>query len=186
MIAVLSWLVLAGHIPGYSQELIVYSEEDVIDFTYEDIMAEIFEDDEETIKSENITEKHPLLTIINTKPHSMSLLVKPTYYYPDTMIRLLYERVNVRRKLGMAHLTDPVIEFLPMQKEIERCDLTELPRGRYIVCGEAMVKGEVYQASCCEINIDRIQHRSECLVTILVYYITLVTILVYYTPWLLS
>ena len=165
MIAVLAWLALAGHIPGYYQELIVYSEEDVIDHTYENIMAEIFEDNQETAKSENLTETYeenpPLLTIINTKPHSMSLLVKPTYYYPNTMIRLLYERVNVRRKLGMAHLTDPVIEFLPMQKEIERCDLTELPRGRYIVCGEAMVKGEVFQASCCEINIDRIQHRSE-------------------------
>ena len=77
------------------------------------------------------------------------------------MIRLLYERVNARRKLGMAHLSDPVIEFLPLKKREQRCDLTELPRGRYIVCGEAMVEGEVYQTSCCEINIEKIQHRSK-------------------------
>ena len=106
-------------------------------------------------------EDHPLLTVMETKPHSMSLMVKPKEYRPDTMVRLLYERVPLHRKPMLQHLDDPVIEYIHLIRRVQSHDLTELPMGKYIVCGEAMVHGEVYQASCFETMIERLDNNSE-------------------------
>ena len=38
--------------------------------------------------------------------------------------------------------------------------LSELPMGKYIVCGEAIVDGIVYQASCFETRIERLDNNS--------------------------
>ena len=32
-------------------------------------------------------EAHPLVTLLETTPHAMSLLIKPWNYHPDTMVR---------------------------------------------------------------------------------------------------
>ena len=32
-------------------------------------------------------ETHPLVTLLETTPHAMSLLIKPWNYHPDTMVR---------------------------------------------------------------------------------------------------
>jgi hypothetical protein len=106
-------------------------------------------------------ENHPLLTVMDTKPHSMSLMLKPKDYKPDTMVRLLYERVPAHRQPIMQHLDDPVIEYVPLTRRVQSHDLTELPMGKYIVCGEAMLHGEVYQASCFETRIERLDNNSE-------------------------
>ena len=52
---------------------------------------------------------HPLLTLRETQPHSMSLMVKVKELKPDTMVRLLYERVPRNKKPNIHHLDDPVI-----------------------------------------------------------------------------
>jgi len=110
----------------------------------------------------NITrdENHPMLKVIQTKPHSMTLKIKPKIYKPDTMIRLLYERVPLNKGPFMLHLDDPVIEIIPLTKQGLSYTLTELPMGKYVVCGEAMVKGEVYQASCFETRIERLDNNT--------------------------
>ena len=106
-------------------------------------------------------ENHPLLTVMSTEPHSMSLMVKPKDYKPGTMVRLLYERVPAHRQPIMQHLDDPVIEYVQLTRRVQSHDLTELPMGKYIVCGEAMLHGEVYQASCFETRIERLDNNSE-------------------------
>merc|ERR1719397_1626228 len=59
-------------------------------------------------------ERHPLVTLLETTPHAMSLLIKPWNYHPDTMVRLLYERVSKQKRPIMAHLDDPVIVYIPL------------------------------------------------------------------------
>ena len=56
----------------------------------------------------------------------------------------------------MAHLDDPVLEFIPLIRTSQTHMLRDLPKGKYIVCGEAMDQGgEVYQESCFETRIRR-------------------------------
>jgi len=107
-------------------------------------------------------ETHPLVTLLETTPHAMSLLIKPWNYHPDTMVRLLYERVsNSKQKRPiMAHLDDPVIVYIPLIRHAQSYSLTELPMGKYIVCGEAMLHAEVYQTSCFETIIQRLDTNS--------------------------
>ena len=67
-----------------------------------------------------------------------------------------YERVPLHRKPCMAHLDDPVLEYIPLIRNSQTHMLTDLPKGKYIVCGEAMDQsGEVYQDSCFETRIRR-------------------------------
>ena len=63
----------------------------------------------------------------------------------------------------MLHLDDPVMEFIPLIRRAQSYTLSELPMGKYIVCGEAMVMGEVYQASCFQTNINRLDNNSKLL-----------------------
>ena len=116
---------------------------------------------ENIAKNSTRDENHPMLTVMKTVPHSMSLMIKPRDYKPDTMIRLLYERVPVNKGPFMLHLDDPVIEVIPLMRRVETHTLAELPMGKYIVCGEAMVMGEVYQASCFQTNIERLDNDSK-------------------------
>ena len=92
-------------------------------------------------------ENHPLLTLMETRPHMMVLMVKVKVLQPQTMIRLLYERVPLNKQPLLQHLDDPVIEYIHLDTSPLTYDLLELPMGKYIVCGEAMVKGDVYQVS---------------------------------------
>jgi len=101
-------------------------------------------------------EEHPLVTVMETQPHSMSLLIKPRNYHPDTLVRLLYERVSKQKRPIMQHLDDPVIVYIPLIRTAQKHELVELPMGKYIVCGEAMLHGEVYQTSCFETIIQRL------------------------------
>jgi len=105
-------------------------------------------------------ETHPLVTLLETTPHAMSLLIKPWNYHPDTMVRLLYERVSKQKRPIMAHLDDPVIVYIPLIRSAQSYSLAELPMGKYIVCGEAMLQAEVYQTSCFETIIQRLDTNS--------------------------
>ena len=166
-----SLLLLVNIVPGHSPEHTAVSEDTAID-TSDDAHHQDSEDkhsseifgtvtDLNKLDHEIHDENHPLVTIIATKPHSMTLMVKPKNYHPNTMVRLLYERVPHRHKADMEYLDDPVIEYMPLIRRVQNYDLTELPKGKYIVCGEAMVHGEVYQASCFETMIERLDNNSE-------------------------
>jgi len=102
------------------------------------------------------THEFPLVSLVESSPNSMTVMVSPKKFRPDIMVRLLYERVPLHRKPFVQHLDDPVIEYYPMIREAQTYTLAELPRGKYIVCGEAMTKeGEIMQASCFETQISR-------------------------------
>jgi len=102
------------------------------------------------------THEFPLVSLVESSPNSMTVMVSPKKFRPDIMIRLLYERVPIHRKPCVQHLDDPVIEYYPMIREAQTYTLAELPRGKYIVCGEAMSKdGDIMQASCFETKISR-------------------------------
>ena len=132
--------------------------------THESVLLNILHHDMSHHKSNHTRdEKHPLLTVVDTRPHSMTLLIKTLDYKEDTMIRLLYERVSLNKGPFMLHLDDPVIEYIPLNKMAQTHTLSELPMGKYIVCGEAMVMGEVYQASCFQTNINRLDNNSKLL-----------------------
>ena len=62
----------------------------------------------------------------------------------------------------MAHLDDPVLEYIPLIRTSQTYMLTDLPKGKYIVCGEAMdQEGEVYQESCFETRIRKLKIEGE-------------------------
>ena len=106
-------------------------------------------------------ENHPLLTLMETRPHSMSLMVKVRTLQPETMVRLLYERVPLNKQPLLQHLDDPVIEYIHLSSSPHSHHINELPMGKYIVCGEAMVKGDIYQSSCFETLIERLDNNSK-------------------------
>ena len=107
--------------------------------THESVLLNILPHDMSHHKSNHTRdENHPLLTVVDTRPHSMTLLIKTLDYKANTMIRLLYERVPVNKGPFMLHLDDPVIEVIPLMRRVETHTLAELPMGKYIVCGEAM------------------------------------------------
>ena len=106
-------------------------------------------------------ERYPLLTVLDTRPHSITLMIKPMDYKQDTMIRLMYERVPTNKGPFILSLDDPVVEVIPMRSHGQTHTLSELPMGKYIVCAEAMLMGEVFQSSCLETNIKRLENNSE-------------------------
>ena len=69
-------------------------------------------------------------------------------------VHLQYERVPLHRQPARHHLADPVEEYIPVIRTSQTFTITDLPRGKYIVCGEAIDKvGEVYQEGCLETRI---------------------------------
>jgi len=98
----------------------------------------------------------PLLAIASTGPHSLIIKIMPRKLRPDTMLHLQYERVPQHRQPAMQHLADPVEEYIPLIRTSQTFTITDLPRGKYIVCGEAMDKmGKVYQEGCLETRISQ-------------------------------
>jgi len=88
----------------------------------------------------------------------MRIQIKPYIFYPDTMIRLLYERVPKNKQPHMQHLDDPVIEYIPLSRQYQDYDIENLPMGKYIVCGEAQNNGSVTQANCFQTLVDRLDN----------------------------
>ena len=88
-------------------------------------------------------------------------MVKVRSLQPETMVRLLYERVPLNKQPLLQHLDDPVIEYIHLNTSPHSHHINELPMGKYIVCGEAMVKGDIYQSSCFETLIERLDNNSE-------------------------
>ena len=73
----------------------------------------------------------------------------------------MYERVPLSKPALPQHLDDPVIEYVPMYRDEQEHRLYNLPVGKYIVCGEALVNGNVFQANCVEAFIDKHANKSK-------------------------
>ena len=64
----------------------------------------------------------------------------------------------------MEHLDEPVQEYIPLIRTSQTFTISSLPRGKYIVCGEALDKmGDVYQDSCLETMIRKNESKGEIL-----------------------
>ena len=64
----------------------------------------------------------------------------------------------------MLHLDDPVVElfkFKPRNGAAMPKTLSDLPMGKYIVCGEARIESQVHQSNCFETLIERLEPDSK-------------------------
>ena len=69
----------------------------------------------------------------------------------------------------MHHLDDPVVVIFPLKSETGMThELRDLPMGKYVVCGEAMVsigtELQKYQSSCFETIIERLDPESKFII----------------------
>lgn len=99
----------------------------------------------------------PLLTLMSVEPHSMQLLVQPTQFEPETVVRLSYELVASNHSFPECQLSDPTVEVVPLYTESQHHMLTNLPNGHYIVCGETQRGNTIIQANCIETPIETFQ-----------------------------
>ena len=71
-----------------------------------------------------------------------------------SQVKLQYERVPHHREAHVHHLDDPVVEYMELVRPLQLHRISGLPRGKYIVCGEAMEQeGRPYQESCFEATV---------------------------------
>jgi len=104
--------------------------------------------------------EHPLISLMDIKPHSMQIMIKPRDFQPRIMVRILYERVRISKTAHLHHLDDPVTEVIPLYKDKQYFEIENLPKGKYIVCGEARIAGSLdpFQTNCFETLVDRLDN----------------------------
>jgi len=102
--------------------------------------------------------EHPLISLMEIQPHSMKIMIKPREFLPKTMVRLLYERVRSSKSPHRHHLDSPVTEFIPLYKSKQVFEIENLPKGKYIVCGESNVDDEIIQTNCFQTIISKLDN----------------------------
>ena len=93
---------------------------------------------------------HPTLEVFDLVPHSLSLMIRNTKQRSE----LLYERVPEHREISIDSLHDPVVDFIQMNVTEQVKNLTQLPRGRYILCLKGELKEEI---ECIEGRVKRVE-----------------------------
>ena len=79
----------------------------------------------------------------------------------------MYKRVPRNKPAHMKHLDDPIIEYIHLYRPDQEHFLSNLPRGKYIVCAdyttveEITGKKVVLQHNCFETVVDRLDNNSE-------------------------
>lgn len=101
---------------------------------------------------------HPLISLMGIKPNSMRLLVKPKTLDINSKVRLLYKRVPRNKAAHRKHLDDPIIEIVPLYRYEQEHFIHDLPRGKYIVCGDHSIKDVIVEHNCFETIIDRLDN----------------------------
>ena len=68
----------------------------------------------------------------------------------------------MRKKASIDALSAPVISEVsfPMHSSSSH-NISNLPRGKYVMCGEAVAEGAVYKSGCSEIFIEKIKSKSK-------------------------
>jgi len=102
--------------------------------------------------------RHPLISISAIKPNSMKLLVKPKTLDINSKVRLMYKRVPRNKAAHRKHLDDPIIEIVPLYRYEQEHFIHDLPRGKYIVCGDHSILEVVVEHNCFETIIDRLDN----------------------------
>lgn len=155
-----------GHHNGFNK--VPHNDNKMLEDMSEDVAEQDYEDENNstwhayTFNNTHVMrdENHPLLSLKRTDPHSMELIIRPQNPKTITMIRLLYERVPRNKAPLMLHLDDPVVElfkFKPRNGAAMPKTLSDLPMGKYIVCGEARIESQVHQSNCFETLIERLE-----------------------------
>jgi len=101
---------------------------------------------------------HPLISLMAIKPNSMRLLVKPKTLDINSKVRLMYKRVPRNKAAHRKHLDDPIIEIVPLYRYEQEHFIHDLPRGKYIVCGDHSIKDVIVEHNCFEVIIDRLDN----------------------------
>jgi len=99
---------------------------------------------------------HPLISLMSIKPNSMRLLVKPKTLDINSKVRLMYKRVPRNKAAHRKHLDDPIIEIVPLYRYEQEHYIHDLPRGKYIVCGDHSIEDVIVEHNCFETIIDRL------------------------------
>ena len=73
-------------------------------------------------------------------------------------VQLQYERVRQTRPPLLHHLDNPVKEIVNLYKEYQEHELSNLPVGKYIVCGDAQIHGQVFQKNCFQTTINKLDN----------------------------
>ena len=92
----------------------------------------------------------PTLEVFDSVPFSLSLMIRNS----EPRSELLYERVPEHREISIESLYDPVVEFIQMNETEQVKNLTQLPRGRYILCLKGESKKEI---ECTEGRVIRVE-----------------------------
>ena len=72
----------------------------------------------------------------------------------------------MQRTAHMGSLSTPVISHVNFSKDSPTThNITNLPRGKYVVCGEAYSEGIIYQAGCTEIIVEKLETKSKIMNT---------------------
>jgi len=101
---------------------------------------------------------HPLISLMAIKPNSMRLLVKPKTLDINSKVRLMYKRVPRNKAAHRKHLDDPIIEIVPLYRYEQEHFIHDLPRGKYIVCGDHSINEVIVEHNCFETIIDRLDN----------------------------
>jgi len=116
------------------------------------------QDEEKEIHQEENDVMHPLISLMTMKPNSMRLLVKPKTLDLNSKVRLMYKRVPRNKAAHRKHLDDPIIEIIPLYRNEQEHFINDLPRGKYIVCGDHSIQDVIVQHNCFETIVDRLDN----------------------------
>jgi len=136
-----------------------------------------------TLKEEK---ENPLVTLMEVEEHSMQLLLTPKSWQPQASVRLMYERVGSRRPPLLTHLSDPVVQIVPLSKRAQHHVVRNLPMGEYIVCGESVNnEGIVLQSTCFNVIIQHLDNSvlQSGVIAIIAVALVIVTALVIFAIW---
>ena len=70
-------------------------------------------------------------------------------------IQLQYERVRHTHPPTLCHLDNPVREIITLYKEDQEHELSNLPVGKYIVCGEAKFGDRILETNCFQTTVEK-------------------------------
>merc|ERR1719397_618999 len=104
----------------------------------------------------------PLVEMQATAPHTLTIRITPRPLLPGMGIRISYERVPHHYPARLDMLDSPVrLMLYPAVSPVIQ-KLENLPRGKYIVCGESLLEQggteTVVQRDCFKIDIERLDN----------------------------
>ena len=63
---------------------------------------------------------------------------------------------------GIGPNEEPIIEYIPIREARQEHQLHNLPKGGYIVCGEAFINQAIFKTNCFKIIVRERKHWNSC------------------------